>query len=184
MEISTSSRALTQNKTVNLKIAGRFRQVPLWATNLSFEVRPNDRFDNRAWKLWKPTLLLMNQVVKKERIQIKWVRVHSHFNLRGELPHAMGWMDPESKGLFLCHFDKETMLHELGHAKSIGYHGDQWAKNTWKLYDRYLAGQELNTARKNLCQYLSGRRQFKKVLAKKPPKFSDQKSIWWHRKPK
>ena len=69
MEISTSSRALTQNKTVNLKIAGRFRQVPLWATNLSFEVRPNDRFDNRAWKLWKPTLLLMNQVVKKERIQ-------------------------------------------------------------------------------------------------------------------
>ena len=134
MEISTSSRALTQNKTVNLKIAGRFRQVPLWATNLSFEVRPNDRFDNRAWKLWKPTLLLMNQVVKKERIQIKWVRVHSHFNLRGELPHAMGWMDPESKGLFLCHFDKETMLHELGHAKSIGYHGDQWAKNTLETY--------------------------------------------------
>lgn len=91
MEISTSSRALNQNKIVNLKIAGRFRQVPLWATKLSFEVRPNDRFDNRAWKLWKPTLLLMNHVVKK--------------------------------------------------------------------------------------------RESKIVLAKKPPKYSDQKSIWWHRKP-
>ena len=175
--------ALAENRLITLKIAGRFRRIPIWATKLQFEVRPNDRFDNRAWKLWKPTLLLMNKVVRLEKIKINWVRVHSHFNLRGELPHAMGWMDPESRGVFLCHFDKETMLHELGHARSVGYHGDPWAKNTWRLYDKYLKDKELRYARNNLCQYLSGRRQYKKVLGKQPPKFLDQKSIWWHLKP-
>ena len=175
--------ALAENRLITLKIAGRFRRIPIWATKLQFEVRPNDRFDDRAWKLWKPTLLLMNKVVRLEKIKINWVRVHSHFNLRGELPHAMGWMDPESRGVFLCHFDKETMLHELGHARSAGYHGDPWAKNTWRLYDKYLKDKELRNARNNLCQYLSGRRQYKKVLGKQPPKFLDQKSIWWHLKP-
>lgn len=175
--------ALAENRLITLKIAGRFRRIPIWATKLQFEVRPNDRFDDRAWKLWKPTLLLMNKVVRLEKIKINWVRIHSHFNLRGELPHAMGWMDPESRGVFLCHFDKETMLHELGHARSVGYHGDPWAKNTWRLYDKYLKDKELRNARNNLCQYLSGRRQYKKVLGKQPPKFLDQKSIWWHLKP-
>ena len=175
--------ALAENRLITLKIAGRFRRIPIWATKLQFEVRPNDRFDDRAWKLWKPTLLLMNKVVRLEKIKINWVRIHSHFNLRGELPHAMGWMDPESRGVFLCHFDKETMLHELGHARSVGYHGDPWAKNTWRLYDKYLKDKELRNARNNLCQYLSGRREYKKVLGKQPPKFLDQKSIWWHLKP-
>ena len=175
--------ALAENRLITLKIAGRFRRIPIWATKLQFEVRPNDRFDDRAWKLWKPTLLLRNKVVRLEKIKINWVRIHSHFNLRGELPHAMGWMDPESRGVFLCHFDKETMLHELGHARSVGYHGDPWAKNTWRLYDKYLKDKELRNARNNLCQYLSGRRQYKKMLGKQPPKFLDQKSIWWHLKP-
>ena len=95
--------ALAENRLITLKIAGRFRRIPIWATKLQFEVRPNDRFDNRAWKLWKPTLLLMNKVVRLEKIKIKWVRVHSHFKLCGELPHAMGWMDPESREIGRAH---------------------------------------------------------------------------------
>ena len=172
-----------ENKIIELKIGGRYREVPLWATRLRFEVRPNDSFDNRAWKLWKPTLLLMNTVVQKERLSIKWVRIHSHFNLRGELPHPMGWMSDVEQGVFLCHFDKETMLHEMAHAKSPGFHGDPWAENTWRLYEKYLKGKELTAARNNLCQYLSGRRIDKKALAKQPPKFEDARSIWWHLKP-
>lgn len=172
-----------ENKIIELKIGGRYREVPIWATKLRFEVRPNDKFDNRAWKLWKPTLVLMDEVVRREKISIKWVRIHSHFNLRGELPHPMGWMSDVEKGVFLCHFDKETMLHEMAHAKSPGFHGDSWAKNTWKLYDKYLRGKELTLARNNLCQYLSGRRQYKKKLDKIPPKFTDSKSIWWKLSP-
>lgn len=171
------------NAIITLKIGGRYREVPIWATKLLFEVRPNEKFDARAWKLWKPTLSLMNEVVKKERISIKWVRIHSHFNLRGELPHPMGWMDDHEKGVFLCHFDKETMLHEMAHAKSPGFHGDPWASNAWKLYDKYLKGKELSLARNDLCQYLSGRRQYKKHLGKVPPKFVDSKSIWWKLSP-
>ncbi len=129
------------NSLVVSKIAGRYRELPLWATKLDFEVRPSLDFDNLAWKLWKPTLLLMHKVVRKEKITIKWVRIHSHFNLKRELTHAMGFYDPEEKGIFLCHFDSETMLHELGHAKSSGYHGDPWAKATAKLYLKYLKGR-------------------------------------------
>jgi hypothetical protein len=88
------------------------------------------------------------------------------------------------RGVFLCHFDKETMLHEMAHAKSPGFHGDPWAANTWMLYTKYLRGKELKVARDNLCQYLSGRRQYKKHLEKVPPKFVDSKSIWWHLQPK
>ena len=171
------------NKIIVLKVGGRYRELPIWATKLKFEVRPSDTFDNRAWKLWKPTLILMNDVVKKERIKIKWVRIHSHFNLRKELPHPMGWMSDVELGVFLCQFDKETMLHEMGHAISQGYHGDPWAKNTWRLYEKYLRGRELKIAQENLCQYLSGRRQYKKVLGKKPPRYEDGDSLWLRRKP-
>ena len=174
----------SENKLLYLKIGGRYRELPVWATKLKFEVRPNDNFDNRAWKLWKPTLLLMDKVVRKEKIKVKWVRIHSHFNLRKELPHPMGWMDNYQGGVFLCHFDKETMLHEMAHAKSPGFHGDPWAENTWKFYAKYLKGKELVRAQENLCQYLSGRRQYKKHLGKVPPKFLDSKSIWWHLQPK
>ena len=171
------------NKLIELKIAGRYRTVPVWATQLKFEVRPSDKFDKRAWRLWKPTLLLMDEVVRKHRISIKWVRIHSHFNLRRELSHPMGWMDGDSKGVFLCSFDKETMLHELGHAISSGYHGDPWAKNTWSLYSKYLSGRHLKKAQNNICQYLSGRRVYKKALKKQPPKYLDGPSIWKGRKP-
>ncbi|NDC19213.1 MAG: hypothetical protein EBZ87_02975, partial [Microbacteriaceae bacterium] len=63
-----------RNKLVELKIAGRYRMIPVWATELSFEVRPGQKFDARAWKYWKPVLLLLNEVAKKEKLKINWVR--------------------------------------------------------------------------------------------------------------
>ena len=104
------------NQLVELKVAGRYRMLPVWATKLSFEVRPGLKFDSRAWKLWKPCLLLLEEIVKKEKLKVSWVRIHSHFGLKGDIPHAMGWWDHEQKAMFLCHFDKETLLHEVGHA--------------------------------------------------------------------
>jgi hypothetical protein len=56
------------NQLIELKIAGRYRMIPVWATKLSFEVRPGLRFDERAWKLWKPSLLLLNEISKAEKI--------------------------------------------------------------------------------------------------------------------
>jgi hypothetical protein len=174
---------MSENRLIELKIAGRWREVPIWSTKLPFEVRPTPGFDKRAWKLWKPTLFLMAKVVKKEKIQINWVRIHSHFNLRGDIPHAMGWYEPEGKSVFLCHFDAETMLHELGHAKSSGFHGDPWAKATANLYQKYLKGKERQLAFDNLGHYLSGRRIYKKIFGVKPPKYEEPKSLWWHLKP-
>ena len=172
-----------ENSLVTLKVGGRFRELPIWATKLSFEVRPSADFDRRAWKLWKPTLLLMNRVCKREKINVSWVRIHSHFRLRRELPHAMGWWDPIERSAFLCHFDKETMLHELGHAKSSGYHGDPWARATWKLYRKYLTGRERDRAFAAICQYLSGRRVYRNIFKSKSPKYEHPKSIWWGLRP-
>lgn len=173
-----------QSALLELKIAGRYRTVPVWATKLSFEIRPSLNFDNRAWKIWKTTLLLLNQICKKEKIKINWVRIHSHFGLRGEIPHAMGWWDPEERAMFLCHFDKETMLHEVGHILSSGYHGDPWAKKTALVYKKYMKGRELQQSMDNLGQYLSGRRIYKKIYGEKPPKFVQEKSIWRNLKPR
>ena len=172
------------NSLVVMKIAGRYREIPIWATRLSFEVRPSLNFDSRAWRLWKPVLLLLHRVCKAERVKIKWVRIHSHFRLRGEIPHAMGWWDPEEKAMFLCHFDNETMLHEVGHALSSGYHGDPWAIQTARLYRRYMKPREYKRAMDNLGQYLSGRRIYKKVFGARPPKFEHQKSIWRNLEPR
>ncbi|NBR23935.1 MAG: hypothetical protein EBU08_09240, partial [Micrococcales bacterium] len=36
------------DKLVELKIAGRYRMIPVWATKLDFEVRPGLKFDERA----------------------------------------------------------------------------------------------------------------------------------------
>ena len=181
MKSSQSSKNL--NKLIELKIAGRYRQIPVWACRLQFEVRPSPSFDKRAWKLWKPTLLLMDKVVKREKIKINWVRIHSHFNIKRELTHAMGFYDPIERGVFLCHFDFETMLHELGHAKSSGYHGDPWAKATAKLYLKYLKGKDLKLAMDNLGQYLSGRRIYRKIYGVRPPKFEYPTGLWVRRKP-
>ena len=78
------------NQLVELKVAGRYRMLPVWATKLSFEVRPGLKFDSRAWKLWKPCLLLLEEIVKKEKLKVSWVRIHSHFGLKGDIPQCQG----------------------------------------------------------------------------------------------
>jgi hypothetical protein len=171
------------NKLVELKIAGRYRLIPIWATTFDFEVRPSPSFDKRAWKLWKPILFLMAKVAREEKITIKWVRIHSHFNLQGDIPHAMGWWDHEQKAMFLCHFDKETLLHELGHALSSGYHGDPWAKATARLYQKHLRGKELQRAMIHLGHYLAGRRMYKKIYGLRPAKYVDPPSMWLNLSP-
>jgi hypothetical protein len=55
------------NQLLELKIAGRYRMIPVWASKLSFEVRPGLKFDSRAWKLWKPVLTLLNEIAKKKK---------------------------------------------------------------------------------------------------------------------
>lgn len=175
--------ATSENKLIELKIAGRYREIPVWASKLSFEVRPGLKFDSRAWRLWKPVLLLLNEIAKKEKLKINWVRVHSHFGLKGDVPHAMGWWDHEQKAMFLCHFDKETMLHEVGHARTSGYHGDPWAKQTAKLYRKYLKGKEQKAAFVQLAHYLSGRRVYKDLFGEKAPKAPEIQSLWKGLKP-
>ena len=171
------------DKLIELKIAGRYRLVPVWTTKLKFEVRPSPSFDKRAWKLWKPILLLLDEVCKREKLRVDWVRIHSHFNLKGDIPHAMGWWDHEQRAMFLCHFDKETLLHEVGHALSSGYHGDPWAKATARLYQKYLKGKELTEAMTHLGHYLAGRRVYKKIYGERPPKYQERPSMWLNRKP-
>lgn len=171
------------NQLLELKIAGRYRKIPRWAAKLNFEVRPGQKFDERAWKYWKPTLLLLNRVAQEERIRINWVRVHSHFGLKGDVPHAMGWWDPEQKAMFLCHFDKETMLHEVAHALSTGYHGDPWAKQAARVYKKYLRGKDLGDAMIQLARCLSGRRIYKEAYGIKAPKPVEIQSIWTNLKP-
>jgi hypothetical protein len=173
-----------ENKLIELKIAGRYRMIPVWASKLSFEVRPGQKFDARAWKLWKPSLLLLNEISKAKKIKVSWVRIHSHFGLKGDIPHAMGWWDHEQKAMFLCHFDKETLLHELGHALTSGYHGDPWAKETAKLYKKYLKGKELKEAMIQLAHYLSGRRVYKALYGERAPKAPEIQSLWKGLKPR
>jgi hypothetical protein len=66
------------NQLLELKIAGRYRMIPVWASKLSFEVRPGLKFDSRAWMIWKPSLLLLEEIPKTERLTGAWVRIHSH----------------------------------------------------------------------------------------------------------
>ena len=67
--------------------------IPVWVTDLDFEVRPGQKFDARAWKYWKPVLLLLDEVARKEKLKIIWVRVNSHFGHKGDGTYAMGWWD-------------------------------------------------------------------------------------------
>ena len=171
------------NKLIELKVAGRYRMLPVWATKLSFEVRPGLKFDSRAWKLWKPCLLLLEEITRAEKLKVSWVRIHSHFGLKGDIPHAMGWWDHEQKAMFLCHFDKETLLHEVGHALTSGYHGDPWAKATARLYKKYLKGKGYKAAMIQLAHYLSGRRVYKTLFGERAPKAPEIKSMWKGLKP-
>ena len=173
----------SENRLLTLKIAGRFREVPIWATKLPFEIRPNPNFNSRAWKYWKPSLNLMAEIVRSQKIKINARLIHSHFNQRKISTHDSGWWDPDTRNMFLCTFDKETMLHELAHAKSEGFHGDPWARTTAKLFSKYLSGRELNNALINLGEYRSGQRVYKELFGERPPKYKEPKSVWWHLKP-
>jgi hypothetical protein len=96
----------------------------------------------------------------------------------------MGWWDHEIKAMFLCHFDKETMLHEVGHALSSGYHGDPWAKQAARLYQKCLKGKELKAAMIQLAHYLSGRRVYKTLYGEKAPKAPEIQSLWKYLNPR
>ena len=48
------------NQLIELKIAGRYRMIPVWATKLSFVVRPGQKIDARPWMLWMTPILLHN----------------------------------------------------------------------------------------------------------------------------
>jgi hypothetical protein len=95
----------------------------------------------------------------------------------------MGWWDHEQKAMFLCHFDKETLLHEVGHALTSGYHGDPWAKATARLYKKYLKGKGYSSAMIQLAHYLSGRRVYKALFGERAPKAPEIVSVWKGLKP-
>lgn len=163
---------------VTLKVGGRFRELPAWATKLSFELRPTPGFERAAWILWKPTLTLLDLVNKEKKLKLSWVRIHSHLGAKKSPSHAMGWADDESRTMFLCHFDKETMLHEAAHLITIGSHTDRWAKTLFDLYDLYLPKKQARKAQDEMGRYLSGRRVYLKKFGSRAPKHVDEPSIW------
>lgn len=170
-------------KLVTRKIGGRFRQVPLWATRLSFEVRPVPGFQPEAWEIWKPTLVLLERVLIEQKWKLNWVRIHSHLGAKKSPRHSMAWVDKDTDTMLLCHFDKDTMLHEIAHLPKDDAHSDAWALRLWKLQDRYLSKKEAAQAHLELTRYLSGKRLYKKFIDAKPPKYVDQLSIWVTAKP-
>jgi hypothetical protein len=85
--------------------------------------------------------------------------------------------------MLLCHYDKDTMLHELAHLPKDDAHSDAWAKRLWDLQDTYLSKTEAKNAHLEITRYLSGRRLYKRKFGIKPPKYEDQVSIWVNTKP-
>lgn len=170
-------------KLVTAKIGGRCREVPTWATRLSFEVRPVPGFQKEAWELWRPTLLLLEKVLKEKKWKLNWVRIHSHLGAQRSPRHSMAWVDKDTDTMLLCHFDKDTMLHEIAHLPKDDAHSDAWAKRLWNLQDKYLNKAEARKGHLELTRYLSGRRLYIKKLGERPPKYVDQVSIWVNAKP-
>ncbi|AIC47791.1 hypothetical protein Rhola_00009910 [Rhodoluna lacicola] len=171
------------SKLITAKIGGRWREVPLWATRLSFEVRPVPGFQNEAWPLWKPTLLLLDQVLDDRKWKLNWVRIHSHLGVSRSPRHSMAWVDKDTDTMMLCHFDKDTMLHEIAHLPKDDAHSDAWAKRLWELQETYLNKKDARAAHLELTRYLSGRRLYIKKFGEKPPRYVDQISIWVSTKP-
>jgi hypothetical protein len=170
-------------KLITAKIGGRWREVPLWATQLSFEVRPVPGFQKEAWDIWKPTLLLLEKVLSDKNWKLEWVRIHSHLGVTRSPRHSMAWVDKDTNTMLLCHFDKETMLHEIAHLPKDDAHSDAWAKRLWDLQETYLNKKEAAAGQLELTRYLSGRRLYIKKFGEKPPKYVDQVSIWVNAKP-
>jgi hypothetical protein len=140
-------------------------------------------FQNEAWPLWKPTLLLLDKVLQEKKWKLNWVRIHSHLGVSRSPRHSMAWVDKDTDTMMLCHFDKDTMLHELAHLPKDDAHSDAWAKRLWELQETYLGKREALIAHQEITRYLSGRRLYKKKFGEKPPRYEDQVSIWVTTKP-
>lgn len=95
----------------------------------------------------------------------------------------MAWVDKDTDTMLLCHFDKDTMLHEIAHLPKDDAHSDAWAKRLWDLQETYLSKKDATAAHLELTRYLSGRRLYIKKFGKKPPRYVDQVSIWVTAKP-
>ena len=165
-------------KLVTVTVARRRVEVPIWVTKLSFEVRPVPGFQPDAWPLWKPTLQLMDRVLREKKWKLVWVRVHSHLGVKTSPNHSQAWVDKDTDTMMLCHFDKETMLHEVAHLPKDDAHSDVWARRLWKLQSEYLTPREAKRAHLELTRYRAGVRLWAKTYGSKPPKYQDQISIW------
>ena len=146
-------------------------------------MRPVPGFQAEAWPLWKPTLLLLDKVLKDKKWKLNWVRIHSHIGAKRSPRHSQAWVDKDTDTMLLCHFDKETMLHEIAHLPKDDAHSDAWAKRLWQLQETYLSKKDAQLAHLEITRYLSGRRLYTKMLGVKPPKYEDQVSIWVTTKP-
>lgn len=153
-------------------------EFPAWAKRLSFEVRPVEPFQDESWPLWKPTLQLLDRIVREKRWKLHWVKIHSHLGAKRSPRHSQAWVDKDTDTMMLCNFDKETMLHEVAHLPKDDGHSDVWARRLWKLQENYLSAREMKSAHLEMTRYLSGRRLFKKKLGIVPEKYQDQPSIW------
>lgn len=158
-------------------------QVPSWVSKLSFDVKTDKNFQEEAWVLWRPTLQLLDKVIKAKRWKLNWVRIHSHLGVKRSPRHSQAWVDKDTDTMMLCHFDKETMLHEIAHLPKDDGHSDAWAKRLWDLQDKFLSKKDAAEAHLELTRYLSGRRIYIKKFGVKPPRHEDQVSIWVNTKP-
>lgn len=157
--------------------------VPSWVSKLSFDVNTDKNFQEEAWVLWRPTLQLLDKVIKAKRWKLNWVRIHSHLGVKRSPRHSQAWVDKDTDTMMLCHFDKETMLHEIAHLPKDDGHSDAWAKRLWDLQDKFLSKKDAAEAHLELTRYLSGRRIYIKKFGVKPPRHEDQVSIWVNTKP-
>ena len=158
-------------------------ETPNWVTKLSFEVQTEKNFQQEAWALWRPTLQLLNKVLLEKKWKLNWVRIHSHLGAKRSPAHSQAWVDKDTDTMMLCHFDKETMLHEIAHLPKDDGHSDTWARRLWSLQDDYLNKSQAHAAHLEITRYLSGRRLYIKKFGVKPPKYEDQVSIWVNTKP-
>ena len=95
----------------------------------------------------------------------------------------MAWVDKDTDTMMLCHFDKDTMLHEIAHLPKDDAHSDAWAKRLWELQETYLNKKDAAVAHLEITRYLSGRRLYITKFGEKPPRYVDQVSIWVTAKP-
>lgn len=156
---------------------------PSWVAKLGFEVKTDKDFQFEAWDLWKPTLQLLSRVITDKKWKLNWVKIHSHLGAKRSPRHSQAWVDKDTDTMMLCHFDKDTMLHEVSHLPKDDAHSDAWALRLWRLQENYLSKKDLALAQQEITRYRSGRRLYIKKFGVQPPKHEDQVSIWVHTNP-